>query len=46
MGTPTILIARTDANSAKLMTSDIDPYDNAINRQNRVRRYIQSLEDK
>ena len=27
MGTPTILIARTDANSAKLMTSDIDPYD-------------------
>ena len=24
---PTILIARTDANSAQLMTSDIDPYD-------------------
>jgi len=27
MGVPTILIARTDANSAKMMTSDIDPYD-------------------
>jgi len=27
MGTSTILIARTDANSAKLMTSDIDTYD-------------------
>ncbi|MBS2039123.1 isocitrate lyase [bacterium] len=26
-GVPTILIARTDANSANLMTSDIDPYD-------------------
>ena len=26
-GVPTILIARTDANSATLMTSDIDPYD-------------------
>lgn len=24
---PTILIARTDANSAKLLTSDVDPYD-------------------
>ena len=24
---PTILIARTDANSAKLITSDVDPYD-------------------
>ena len=27
MGVPTILIARTDANAAKLITSDIDPYD-------------------
>ena len=27
MGVPTILIARTDADSAKLITSDIDPYD-------------------
>jgi isocitrate lyase len=27
MGVPTVLIARTDADSARLMTSDIDPYD-------------------
>jgi isocitrate lyase len=27
MDAPTVLIARTDANSARLMTSDIDPYD-------------------
>ena len=27
MGVPTVLVARTDANSARLMTSDIDPYD-------------------
>ncbi len=27
MGVPTILCARTDANAATLMTSDIDPYD-------------------
>ena len=27
MGTPTIVLARTDANAADLMTSDIDPYD-------------------
>ena len=27
MGVPTVLIARTDALSAKLITSDIDPYD-------------------
>ena len=27
MGTPTVLVARTDAYSARLMTSDIDPYD-------------------
>ena len=26
-GVPTILVARTDANSAKLLTSDIDPHD-------------------
>jgi isocitrate lyase len=29
MGVPTVLIARTDANSARLLTSDIDPYDHA-----------------
>lgn len=27
MGVPTVLIARTDANAANLITSDIDPYD-------------------
>ncbi len=27
MGVPTVLIARTDANGAQLLTSDIDPYD-------------------
>ncbi|MBM7650188.1 isocitrate lyase [Bacillus ectoiniformans] len=27
MGTPTILVARTDANAADLITSDFDPYD-------------------
>ena len=27
MGVPTVLIARTDANGANLLTSDIDPYD-------------------
>lgn len=27
MGVPTIIIARTDANAANLITSDIDPYD-------------------
>jgi isocitrate lyase len=27
MGVPTILIARTDANAAELITSDVDPYD-------------------
>ncbi|HLS08976.1 isocitrate lyase [Lentibacillus sp.] len=27
MGTPTIIIARTDANAADMMTSDLDPYD-------------------
>ena len=27
MGVPTILVARTDANGAKLITSDVDPYD-------------------
>ncbi len=30
MGVPTILIARTDANGAKLITSDIDPVDAQI----------------
>ena len=27
LNVPTVLIARTDANSAKLLTSDVDPYD-------------------
>ncbi|AUJ23188.1 MULTISPECIES: isocitrate lyase [Virgibacillus] len=27
MGTPTIIVARTDANAADLITSDVDPYD-------------------
>ncbi len=27
MGVPTVLVARTDANAAKLLTSDLDPYD-------------------
>ncbi|SDQ27280.1 isocitrate lyase [Virgibacillus salinus] len=27
MGTPTLIIARTDANAADLITSDVDPYD-------------------
>src|SRR5437660_10306325 len=30
MGVPTILIARTDANSAQLITSDIDPTDHKL----------------
>jgi isocitrate lyase len=30
MGVPTILVARTDADSAKLLTSDIDPRDKAF----------------
>jgi isocitrate lyase len=30
MGVPTILIARTDANGAQLLTSDIDPADHAF----------------
>jgi isocitrate lyase len=30
MGVPTILVARTDADSAKLLTSDIDPRDRAF----------------
>ncbi|MCM3739283.1 isocitrate lyase [Oceanobacillus luteolus] len=27
MGTPTVIIARTDANAADMITSDVDPYD-------------------
>ena len=27
MGVPTVLVARTDANAADLITSDVDPYD-------------------
>ncbi|UQA55644.1 isocitrate lyase [Polyangium aurulentum] len=30
MGVPTILVARTDADSAKLLTSDVDPRDRAF----------------
>ncbi|KNE19841.1 isocitrate lyase [Virgibacillus pantothenticus] len=30
MGTPTVIIARTDANAADLITSDVDPYDAAF----------------
>ncbi len=30
MGTPTLIIARTDANAADLITSDVDPYDAAF----------------
>jgi isocitrate lyase len=37
MGVPTILMARTDANSAQLITSDIDPRDRQfINRKQRT----------
>jgi len=30
LGVPTLVLARTDANSAHLLTSDIDPYDQAF----------------
>lgn len=30
MGVPTVIIARTDANAANLITSDADPYDHAF----------------
>ncbi len=30
MGVPTVLVARTDANSARLLTSDVDPRDRAF----------------
>ena len=30
MGVPTVLVARTDADSAKLLTSDVDPRDHAF----------------
>jgi isocitrate lyase len=30
MGVPTVLVARTDANAADLITSDVDPYDAAF----------------
>ncbi len=30
LGVPTVLLARTDANSAQLLTSDVDPYDHAF----------------
>ncbi|MCS7298166.1 MAG: isocitrate lyase [Bacteroidia bacterium] len=37
MGVPTLLIARTDANSATLLTSDIDPADEPFIRKDRQR---------
>lgn len=30
MGVPTVIIARTDANAANLITSDVDPYDHSF----------------
>ena len=33
MGVPTILVARTDAEGAKLITSDVDPCDRAVHRE-------------
>jgi len=36
MGVPTVLIARTDADSARLMTSDIDPRDHSYMTGNRT----------
>jgi malate synthase A len=37
MGVPTILVARTDADSAKLLLSDVDPYDSAFIDRSRPR---------
>jgi isocitrate lyase len=36
LGVPTLLLARTDANSAKLITSDIDPVDRTFIHQERT----------
>ncbi|MBU9719927.1 MULTISPECIES: isocitrate lyase [Bacillaceae] len=36
MGVPTIIIARTDANAANLITSDVDEYDRAFIRDERT----------
>src|SRR5947199_4258283 len=36
LGVPTLIIARTDANSAHLLTSDIDPYDRQFLSGNRT----------
>lgn len=33
MGVPTVLVARTDANAADLITSDVDPYDHRFIRK-------------
>jgi isocitrate lyase len=42
LGVPTILIARTDANSAKLITSDVDPRDHEfIGRERTVEGFYQ-----
>jgi len=37
MGVPTIIVARTDADSANLITSDIDPYDRDYIEANKAR---------
>jgi isocitrate lyase len=36
MGVPTVIIARTDANAANLITSDVDPYDHPFITGNRT----------
>ncbi|MGC5326856.1 isocitrate lyase [Brevibacillus sp. SYSU BS000544] len=36
MGVPTVLVARTDANAADLITSDVDPYDQRFIRGERT----------
>ena len=39
MGVPTLVVARTDAESAKLITSDVDERDHPfIDRENRTRK--------
>ncbi|GGJ90247.1 isocitrate lyase [Lentibacillus kapialis] len=36
MGTPTLIIARTDANAADMITSDLDPYDEPFIKDDRT----------
>ena len=38
MGVPTLLVARTDANAADLITSDIDPYDRRLLQEKELRK--------